>query len=56
MAEQSGRNKLSSAVPPYAFHDLPAERNDNDWNVIASSYNLTLAEKNALKNARCSGE
>ena len=60
MAEQTGRLKLSTGfpgsipvVPPYEFMNLPADRNDSDWNLIATRYQLNIEEKNALKNARC---
>ena len=60
MAEASGRAKLAGNLvnPPVAgveFNDLPADRNDNLWNVIQNTYQLSLEELSALKNARCQG-
>ena len=55
-AQISARNKLANAVdePAYSFNNLPMNRDDKDWLVIANRYKLTLEERNALKNKRCS--
>ena len=55
MSSSLGEAKRKIQENNFAFHDLPADRNDASiWNrLLDAPYNLSVPELSALKNDRC---
>ena len=52
----SGFAKLQTEDEEYLFENLPNERESSDWNLLQQSFDLSVQELIALKNARCQGK
>jgi len=51
--EGKAASGVAKLPPDFLFEDLPNDRSDPLWTEIRTTYNLSLAELSALKNARC---